>query len=85
MNGFLCVFSNTKCLCHAPAGATQRDGTPLKNRSRSSFSFSEPPGKRERVTEVTRADVAQVAKPARSQENAASTGRFGNLRYVAAA
>jgi hypothetical protein len=26
--------------------------------------------------------VAQVAKPARSQENAASSGRFGNLRYV---
>jgi hypothetical protein len=26
--------------------------------------------------------VAQVAKPARSQENAASSGRFGNLRYA---
>jgi hypothetical protein len=27
-------------------------------------------------------DVAQVAKPARSQKSAAPTGRFGNLRYV---
>jgi hypothetical protein len=26
--------------------------------------------------------VAQVAKPARLQENATSSGRFGNLRYV---
>jgi hypothetical protein len=26
--------------------------------------------------------VAQVAKPARSQENVAPSGRFGNLRYV---
>jgi hypothetical protein len=29
--------------------------------------------------------VAQVAKPARLQESAASSGRFGNLRYDAAA
>jgi hypothetical protein len=26
--------------------------------------------------------VAQVAKPARSQENAAPSGRFGTLRYA---
>jgi hypothetical protein len=26
-------------------------------------------------------DVAQVAKPARLPESAASSGRFGNLRY----
>jgi hypothetical protein len=26
--------------------------------------------------------VAQTAKSARSQENAASSGRFGNLRYA---
>jgi hypothetical protein len=27
-------------------------------------------------------DVTQTAKSARSQENAASSGRFGNLRYA---
>jgi hypothetical protein len=32
-------------------------------------------------TDVTRADAAQAAKPARSQENAVFPGRFGNLRY----
>jgi hypothetical protein len=30
-------------------------------------------------------DVAQVAKPARSQAKAAFSGRSGNLRYIAAA
>jgi uncharacterized membrane protein len=37
------------------------------------------------LTDATRAAVAQVANPARSPENAAFSGRFGNLRYVGGA
>jgi hypothetical protein len=33
------------------------------------------------ISDVTRAGVAQVAKPARLPADDTSTGRFGNLRY----